>query len=501
MGRKYFIFLSLFIPQLLTAADVLQYHLDGARTGLFVDPAITQATAAKLHIDPTFNAPILGNTYAQPLYVTKGPNGNAALITATEQNVVSAISAADGSALWARNLGAPVPLQSLPCGNINPLGATGTPVIDATARIVYVAAMTTPDNGVTKQQRIFALSLDDGSLMPGWPVDVSKVSYNGTFFDSTVQNQRGALLLQSGTLYVPYGGHFGDCGNYHGWVVAVPVGDPTKITAWATTAPRQGGTWAPGGLSTDGNFVFVATGNTGETDTWMGGEAIIRLGAGATFSGTATDFFTPSNWHALDLADLDVGGSGSLVIDVPGATPSQLVVALGKNGVAYLLDRSHLGGTGTGNGVTGEGLVSKLVSDGRIIDAPTSFTAASGTYVVFTTAGNGVGCPGIPGNLVALKIGATSPPTISVAWCADNGGKGSPISTSIDGTSQPIVWSVGAEMTNRLQGFNGETGQLIFAGGGPAEQMGSVHRYQTPIVANGRIFVAGDTALYAFTVH
>jgi hypothetical protein len=283
--------------------------------------------------------------------------------------------------------------------------------------------------------------------------------------------------------------------------VAVPVDDPKKVTAWATSAPRQGGIWAPGGLSTDGNFMFVATGNTGETDTWMGGEAIIRLGAGATFSGTPTDFFAPSNWHALDQADLDVGGSGSLLIDVPGATPSQLVVALGKNGVAYLLDRNHLGGTGTGDGITGEGLQSKLVSSGRIIDAPTSFTAASGTYVVFTTAGNGVGCPGTPGNLVALKIGATAPPTISVAWCADNGGKGSPIATSVDGSSQPIVWSVGSESTNRLQGFNGETGQVIFAGGGPLEQMGSVHRYQTPIVVNGRIFVAGDTELYAFTVH
>jgi hypothetical protein len=104
------------MPQLLTAADVLQYHLNGTRTGLFVDPAITQATAAKLHRDTSFNSPLLGNTYAQPLYVTKGPGGNAALIMVTEQNVVSAISAADGSALWARNLGAPVPLQSLPCG-------------------------------------------------------------------------------------------------------------------------------------------------------------------------------------------------------------------------------------------------------------------------------------------------------------------------------------------------------------------------------------------------
>jgi outer membrane protein assembly factor BamB len=101
---------------------------------------------------------------------------------------------------------------------------------------------------------------------------------------------------------------------------------------------------------------------------------------------------------------------------------------------------------------------------------------------------------------VALKIGAASPPTISVAWCANNGGSGSPIVTTTDGHSQPVVWSVGSENSNRLQAFNGETGEMLFAGGGAAEQMNFVHRFQTPIVVNGRIFVAGDNELYAFTM-
>lgn len=65
----------------------------------------------------------------------------------------------------------------------------------------------------------------------------------------------------------------------------------------------------------------------------MGGEAIIRL------SGDPADYFAPSHWHDLDDRDLDVGGSGPVLIDVRGAEPSQLVVALGKNGVAYLKGR------------------------------------------------------------------------------------------------------------------------------------------------------------------
>ncbi len=486
----------------LLAGDVLQHHRSGTRDGLYIDPLITQDSAAFIHRDLTFYAPIPGPTYAQPLYVSNGPGGRAALIVATEQNVVLAINASDGSQIWTSSLGDPVRLSQLACGDIDPLGITGTPVIDPDNRVVYADAMTTvtsPDDGTTKLHRIFALSLDDGSTLPGWPVDLSNVSFGDTTFDSADQNQRGALLLNAGTLYVPYGGHAGDCGDYHGWVVAVPVDDPGHPSAWATGA-LAGGIWAPGGLATDGTSIFAATGNTGGTDTWMNGEAILRLGPGATFSNDPADYFAPSNWLYLDDTDSDVGGSGPLLLDVPGATPSRLVVALGKNGVAYLLDRDNLGGIGTGDGISGEGLQSALVSSGSIVNAAAAYTAASGTYVVFESTTNGIGCPGAPGDLVALRIGATSPPTITVAWCANNLGGGSPIVTTTDGTSQPVVWTVGAGYTNQLHGFNGENGEVLYAGGGPDEQMGNVQHFQVPIAVNGRIFVAADNQLYAFTV-
>jgi hypothetical protein len=328
-------------------------------------------------------------------------------------------------------------------------------------------------------------------------VDAEGMGFGNVTFNSTVQNQRGALLLLNGILYVPYGGHFGDCGTYHGWVIAVPVNDPASATAWATLA-RGAGVWAPGGLSSDGISVFAATGNAFGSTTWMDGEAVIRLGEGATFSRDTADYFTPSNWRALDLGDTDLGGSGPLLIDVPGATPSQLVVALGKNGVAYLLDRNYLGGVGMGDGVVGEGLRSMRVATGTIINAAASFTTDSGTYVVFNTAGTVVGFPGA--TLGALRIGASDPPTIEIVWGVNNQGRGSPIVTTTDGSSEPIVWTAGSESSNRLHAFNGETGELIFAGGGPDEQMSLVRRFVTPIAVNGRILVAADNELFAFTV-
>jgi hypothetical protein len=463
------------------SGDVLQYHANGARDGLYIDPA-----------------PVQGPVYAQPLYVTNGPVGKAALIVVTERNEVLALDAGSGARLWTKRLGSPVPRSDLPCGNIDPLGITGTPVIDANSRTVYVAAMTTPDGGRSKDHRIFALSLDDGSLRPGWPVSVSGMRYGGFSFNSSVQNQRGALLLKDGVLYVPYGGHWGDCGDYHGWVVAVPVTNPRAASAWATEA-RGGGIWAPGGIASDGRSVFVATGNTFGAHGWMGGEAIVRLTSGVNFSGNPTDYFTPSNWRQLDSEDADIGGSGPVLFDLPGGGPSKLIVALGKNGVAYLLNQDDLGGIGKGKGVQGEGVQSNRVAGGEIINAAAAYKTAAASYVVFEARGNGAGCPQRSGNLVALRIGASAPPSMAVAWCANNMGGGSPIATSTDGKSEAIVWTVGAGSSNRLHAFDGETGQVLFAGGGPDEQMTRVQNFQTPIVVNGRIFVAANDRIYAFT--
>src|SRR5262249_36653535 len=138
--------------------------------------------------------------YAQPLYVEDGPGGVPVLIVATESNAVVALDAIYGAQVWQISLGTPVPRSQLPCGNITPtVGITGTPIIDLTARTIYVAAMTTPDDGTTKAQLIFALYLDDGSTVPGWPVDVgATLSWGGMPFNSTVQEQRGALALNQG---------------------------------------------------------------------------------------------------------------------------------------------------------------------------------------------------------------------------------------------------------------------------------------------------------------
>ncbi len=104
--------------------------------------------------------------------------------------------------------GQPVPLSSLPCGNIDPLGITGTPVVDLPSRALLFDAMTTPDNGATKQHLIYSLNVDTGTTNSGWPVDVNATaSLREHRLHLGCQNERGALAVLGGIVYVPYGGH------------------------------------------------------------------------------------------------------------------------------------------------------------------------------------------------------------------------------------------------------------------------------------------------------
>src|SRR5205085_2816707 len=135
--------------------DVLQHHNHGARDGLYVEPAFTRAAVRGMHLDTRFSATVGGHVYAQPLLIAGPPD---MLIVATESNEVSALDAETGAVLWRRTLGAAVPLSQLECGNIDPLGITGTPVADKPSRTVYLDAMT-----AGPRHLVFALSLDDGS--------------------------------------------------------------------------------------------------------------------------------------------------------------------------------------------------------------------------------------------------------------------------------------------------------------------------------------------------
>ena len=463
------------------------YHDHPDRSGNFIVPSLTWDRARSLHLDEGFQPQIAGHVYAQPLYWHARGSNTAILVVASEDNVVQAIDAATGAEVWRRSLGKPVAQSSLPCGDIDPLGVTGTPIIDEGTEAIYLDAAVDSPSG--PRHLVFALSLKDGSVLPGWPVDVAEaLEAKGQEFLPVIQNQRGALAILDGAVYVPFGGHYGDCGAYHGFVVGISLAEPRTVRSWKTRA-RGGGIWAPGGISTDGESLFVATGNTFGAATWSDGEAIVRLAPDLHRSDDKKDFFAPSDWRALDAGDVDLGGSNPLPLDIPTPRGNQaLILALGKDGKAYLLDRNNLGGVGGS-------LAVETVDTRAIINAPAAYPAADGVFVAF----RGKGAHWLPwrdAGLTVLKIRAGSPPTMTTAWSAPLRGVGSPIVTTTDGRSDPIVWIVGAEGDNLLHGFRGDTGEPLYTG--PSQPMAGLRHFQTLIATEDRLYVGADGRIYAF---
>lgn len=465
-------------------STVLSHHGGPDRSGHFVVPALTWERARSLRLDQSFRPRVSGHVHAQPLYWRAEGAGAGVLIVATANNVVHAIDAASGNEIWQRSLGRPVPRSSLACGNIDPLGVTGTPVIDPSSEAVFLNAAVATGSG--PRHLVYALRLRDGSVLPGWPVDVAEaLGRDHRMFVPRDQNQRGALAILDGTVYVPFGGHWGDCGNYRGVVVGISIADPRNVKSWATRG-RGGGIWAPGGIASDGHSLFVATGNTFGATSWSDGEAVFRLSTDLRRSDDKRDFFAPRDWRALDARDVDLGGANPLPLDVPGSTGKQaLVLALGKDGKAYLLDRNDLGGIGGA-------LASETVARNAIITVPATFPAADGVFVAFHA--SGARCPGGDAGLTALKITAGSPPKLATAWCGSLRGAGSATVTTTDGQANPIVWITGAEGDNRLHGFRGDTGEPLFTG----PPMAGLRHFQAPIAAENRLYVAADGRIYAF---
>jgi hypothetical protein len=120
------------------APSVIAYHEGPGRSGHFVIPGLTLDRARHAHLDPKFRGAIASHVYAQPLYWHALGSAPGVLIVATEEDTVYALDADTGSTMWKASLGKPAPRSSLPCGNIDPLGITGTPVIDETTQTIYL---------------------------------------------------------------------------------------------------------------------------------------------------------------------------------------------------------------------------------------------------------------------------------------------------------------------------------------------------------------------------
>jgi hypothetical protein len=141
--------------------NVLSFHNGVDRSGKFTVPGLTWEHARSVHADRQFRGKVSGDVYAQPLHWRAYGASSSMLLVATETNRVDALDAVSGDTIWTRSLGTPVDHSLLRCGNIDPLGITGTPVIDESTGAIYLDADVAESS--TLHHRVFALSWRFGS--------------------------------------------------------------------------------------------------------------------------------------------------------------------------------------------------------------------------------------------------------------------------------------------------------------------------------------------------
>ena len=357
MQRPAVAFLPLFLALLLASlpaqaqTDVLTNHNDAARSGANLHETIlSPANVNQQHFGMIFKHVVDDQVYSQPLVATglsvNGGTHDLVYIT-TVNNSVYAFDANDATAtkpMWHVNFGTPANLNSADfgCLDINGnMGIIGTPVINAEKTAIYVVALTKA--GHHYEQRLHALDLTTGADLPGSPATIEAPG-----FDPLMQNQRPALFLDRGNVYIGYASHC-DKEPYHGYLLSYDASTLKQSAVFNTSPGGEGASiWQSGqapAVDDQGN-IYLVTGNGSWNGTAQLSESFIKLDPQLH----VLDWFTPTNHFDLDKTDDDLDSSGATL--VPGKAPgTQLVLGGGKRGVLYTLDTQHFGHLGDNHAI------------------------------------------------------------------------------------------------------------------------------------------------------
>ena len=528
--------LLFFASHVQAQVNVLTYHNDNARTGqnlqeVLLTPANVQvATFGKL-----FAYPVDGSVYAQPLYVSSvvipGLGLRSVVFVATAHDSVYAFDA-NGIApglLWHRSVLDPahgvttVPSGDVWSDDISPeIGIMSTPVIDATSGTLYAVAKTKEvrvDGSVHYVQRLHALDIATGAEKLAGPATIADtilaadgsytyaigpagigVGYDsangGIFFNALTQVNRPGLLLLNGVVYSAWGSH-GDNDPYHGWMIGHSAQTLATALLFITTPNGgEGAIWMSGAapaVDAAGN-IYVATGNG--TFAHLGvaspgyGDSVLKLTPGLT----VLDFFTPFQQAVLDADDADLGSGGVLLLpDQPGTRP-HLLLAAGKTGAIYLINRDNLGGYQE-CGATCDNVV-QVLPDGTI-----SGVLGTPAYFNGLVYYQGQGDP-----LMAFQLANGQLSRAPVAQSSTLFGfPGSTPSISANGARSGIVWTVqtdayatgGPAVLHAYEAAN-VTHELYNSSQTPADQLDGAVKFSVPTIANGKVYVGTQRSLAVF---
>jgi hypothetical protein len=262
-----------------------------------------------------------GAVYASPIAV------NGVIVVATENDSVYGFGV-HGRRLWHTKVGKPSPAFERDCGNINPLGITGTPIYSARTGDVYVVAEHRGKVG----HDLIALSLRTGKVRWRRNVDLPGPT-------PAAMQQRGALAITGRRVWVSFGAQFGDCSNYKGRVVGVRLNGKGRRIMYNPSRHRQGGIGNPAGPTVGGSghlYVVSANGSTFPGAAYDHTNSVLKLSA----SGKLIDSFAPTNWAQNNAGDVGLGSQGVALVG------NKWAVLGGKSGPVYVLRQRRLGGIG-----------------------------------------------------------------------------------------------------------------------------------------------------------
>jgi hypothetical protein len=504
---------------------VYTYHnnlaRDGTNTGeSILTPAnVNTTTFGKLFSCPAPPLQLDGAAYTQPLWVPgfqiDGGTHNVVFV-ATQHDSVYAFDADSIPCvqLWHAALldsfhggtagETPVPWNDVGegDGDIYPeIGVTGTPVIDPVSSTLYVVSKSEGPPGIF-HQRLHALALATGDEKLSGPVNIT-ASVSGTGdgssagrvpFNPQTENQRSALTLVNGIVYIAWASHE-DVNPYHGWVIGYNAGMLAPAAVYnATPDGNRGGIWAAGGApaaDSSGNL-YVSTGNgtfDGNNDF---GDTVLKLSTSASLA--VADWFTPFNQSDLETNNLDLGSSGVVLLPDQSSGPAHLLITGGKEGKLYLLNRDNMGHFCASCTTTDTNVLQSFMG-GVIFGTPAfwqnglylagwngflerfAFNPSSGTFDT---------SPSSQSSNIFPYPGAT--PSIS------SQGSSNGIAWAIDSSENGVRTTQGPAVLHAYDATN-LANELWTSAQAAGDQAGDAVKFTVPTVVNGKVYIGTRTEI------
>jgi hypothetical protein len=425
------------------------------------------------------------------------------IYVATTNNSVYAFDAdAFGPPLWFRNFnGSGRPLTNAdvgPPGNyrdyIGTIGIVGTPVIDGIKGTLYFVTRTV-ENGSTVQ-RLWAIDITTGVDRANPQVIQASLTVGGNLivFNPHTQNQRPALALSQGVVYIAWAS-YSDVTPYYGWVLAYDAVSLAQVGAFNDAlSGEMGGIWMAGAgpvLDVSGNL-YYATGNGTFDGVTAFGESLVKLSPSSL---GVLDFFAPSNFNNLNASDLDFGSAGPSML--PG---TNLLVQGGKTGIIYLLNTNNLG-----HEVSGDTQVPQFFQavDTTIRPGATHHIH-NATPVWNSPEGLNLYVWGENDFLHIYRFNSsnqklTTPASFTGSVLPPVGMPGGMLTVSANGSQSGsgVVWASVPRngdanqftVPGNLYAFNAETLALLWSSVGVGDDLLSFSKGSAPVVANGKVYV------------